>query len=207
MLGEDGLFAPRSNNGSDFYVFAYGKNYRETLRAFYSISSPTPIIPRFALGVWWSRYHAYTQQEYLDLMKRFKKEDIPITVATVDMDWHWVKDIDKRFGVKYNGWTGYSWNTELFPDYREFLRELKADNLHITLNLHPADGVFCYEDMYSEMAKANGIVEVPQYEKMYVVRPQCFLPIIQILRDVARRTIEDRRALIVERNKNIDITI
>ena len=157
LLGEDGLFAPRSNNGSDFYVFAYGKDYRETLRAFYSISSPTPIIPRFALGVWWSRYHAYTQQEYLDLMKRFRKEDIPITVATVDMDWHWVKDIDKKFGVKYNGWTGYSWNTELFPDYREFLRELKADNLHITLNLHPADGVFCYEDMYSEMAKANGI--------------------------------------------------
>ena len=41
---------------------------------------------------------------------------------------------------------------------------------------------------------------------MYVVRPQCFLPIIQILRDVARRTIEDRKALIAERNKNIDIT-
>ena len=39
-----------------------------------------------------------------------------------------------------------------------------------------------------------------------MVRPQCFLHIIKILRDVARRTIEDRRALIVERNKNIDIT-
>ncbi|MDE6413020.1 MAG: alpha-xylosidase, partial [Eubacterium sp.] len=59
--------------------------------------------------------------------------------------------------VKYGGWTGYSWNTELFPNYKEFLQKLKDDNLHITLNLHPADGVHSYEDMYADMAKAVGI--------------------------------------------------
>ena len=30
-------------------------------------------------------------------MDRFKAEEIPITVATVDMDWHWVK-IKEKFG-------------------------------------------------------------------------------------------------------------
>lgn len=157
LIDEGGKFTARCGNSRDYYAFAYGKNYRDTIRAFYQISSPTPLIPRYALGVWWSRYHAYTQQEYLDLMARFKAEDIPLTVATVDMDWHWVKDIDKKFGVKYKGWTGYSWNTELFPDYKEFFRRLKEDNLHITLNLHPADGVHSYEDMYEDMAKAVGI--------------------------------------------------
>lgn len=157
LLDESGHFVARNGNSKDYYAFAYGKNYRETLRAFYKISSPVPLIPRFALGVWWSRYHAYTQQEYLDLMAEFKRHDIPLTVATVDMDWHWVKDIDKKFGVKYNGWTGYSWNTELFPNYKEFLSDLKKDNLHVTLNLHPADGVHSYEDMYEDMAKAVGI--------------------------------------------------
>ena len=157
LLDESGHFVARNGNSKDYYAFAYGKNYRETLRAFYKISSPVPLVPRFALGVWWSRYHAYTQQEYLDLMAEFKRHDIPLTVATVDMDWHWVKDIDKKFGVKYNGWTGYSWNTELFPNYKEFLSDLKKDNLHVTLNLHPADGVYHYEDMYEDMAKAVGI--------------------------------------------------
>ncbi len=156
LINENGNFVPRESNSNDYYAFAYGKNYRETIRAFYKISSPTPLIPRFALGVWWSRYHAYTQKEYLDLMARFKAEDIPLTVATVDMDWHWVKDIDKKFGVKYAGWTGYSWNTDLFPSYRDFFNKLKEDNLHITLNLHPADGVHSYEDMYDDMAKAVG---------------------------------------------------
>lgn len=164
LLNENGNFIQRNSNSKDYYAFAYGKNYREAIKAFYKISSPVPLIPRYALGVWWSRYHAYTQQEYLDLMSKFKEEDIPITVATVDMDWHWVRksDIKEKFGVKYEGcgsygWTGYSWDTNLFPDYKQFLNKLKKDNLHITLNLHPADGVHSYEDMYEDMAKAVGI--------------------------------------------------
>ena len=156
LIDENGRFIKREDGGKDFYLFAYGKNYRETINAFYNISSRVPMIPRFALGVWWSRYHAYTQQEYLDLMLRFKDEGIPLTVATVDMDWHWVKIKDK-FGLKYNGWTGYSWNTDLFPDYKAFLRELHEMNLSVTLNLHPADGFREYEDMYEDMAKAVGI--------------------------------------------------
>ena len=157
LLDENGMFRKREKNSTDYYAFAYGKDYRETVRAFYKISSSVPLIPRFALGVWWSRYHAYTQEEYLTLMDKFAEENVPITVATVDMDWHWVKGIKEKFGVDYHGWTGYSWNTELFPDYRQFLKELKEKNLHITLNLHPADGVHSYENMYDEMAKAVGI--------------------------------------------------
>lgn len=156
LLDKNGMIAPRTGAAKDYYVFAYGRNYRDTIKAFYSISSPTPLIPRFALGVWWSRYHAYTQQEYLSLMDRFEKEGIPLTVATVDMDWHWV-DVKKQFGKKLSGWTGYSWDTNLFPDYKEFLKQLKEKNLHITLNLHPADGVRSFEDMYEKMARANGI--------------------------------------------------
>ena len=156
LIDEGGRFVRREGDGKDYYLFAYGKDYRGTINAFYKISSRVPLIPRFALGVWWSRYHAYTQQEYLDLMIRFKNEGIPLTVATVDMDWHWVK-IKEKFGLKYNGWTGYSWNTDLFPDYKAFLKELHDMNLSVTLNLHPADGFREFEDMYEDMAKATGI--------------------------------------------------
>ncbi|MBR7073224.1 MAG: alpha-xylosidase, partial [Eubacterium sp.] len=155
LIDEDGRFRQREG-GKDYYVFAYGKDYRATMDAYYKIGGATPVVPRFALGVWWSRYHAYTQEEYLTLMNRFEKEGVALTVATVDMDWHWV-DIKKQFGTKERGWTGYSWNTDLFPDYKAFLKELKAKNLHITLNLHPADGVRYFDDMYKEMAQANGI--------------------------------------------------
>ena len=155
LIDEEGNFRQREG-GKDYYVFAYGKDYRATMDAYYKIGGATPVVPRFALGVWWSRYHAYTQEEYLTLMNRFEKEGVALTVATVDMDWHWV-DIKKQFGTRESGWTGYSWNTDLFPDYKAFLKELKAKNLHVTLNLHPADGVRYFDDMYKEMAEANGI--------------------------------------------------
>ena len=41
----------------------------------------TPVLPRFALGNWWSRYHRYTADEYLALIDRFAAEGIPFSVA------------------------------------------------------------------------------------------------------------------------------
>lgn len=163
-LGDDGALKPRAAKEKDEYIFAYGKKYAEALNAYFYLTGSTPMLPRYVLGNWWSRYYAYTQEEYVSLMERFESENIPFTVATVDMDWHWVK-INDKFGTNYKsknpfqaeGWTGYSWNTDLFPDYKEFLRWLHEHNLRVTLNLHPASGVRSFEDVYERMAKAMGV--------------------------------------------------
>ncbi len=53
----------------------------------------------------------------------------------------------------------------------------------------------------------NGIVDVShKYPKMYVIRPQMFIPIITILRNAALKTVEDRRQLLMYQQQNIDIT-
>ena len=162
---ENGELKKRDVNESDVYILAYGHDYSSALRDFYKISGKTPLVPRFALGNWWSRYYAYTQDGYESLMTRFDNEDIPFTVATVDMDWHWV-DVDDMIPDEKKstlnpfqslGWTGYSWNTELFPDYKGFLKFLHTKGLHVTLNLHPRDGIRSHESMYKEMALANGV--------------------------------------------------
>ena len=153
ILGKDGMIRAREFEETDLYVFAFGHDYRSALRALYQISGPIPVIPRYAFGNWWSRYHAYTQQEYLDLMDSFAERDIPFTVATIDMDWHPSHDLPDGA----SGWTGYSWNRELFPDHRAFLAELHEKDLHVTMNLHPALGVRPFEDSYREMAERMGI--------------------------------------------------
>ena len=160
----DGTVGPRQNPVDDKYIFAYGHDYRQALKDFYLICGKVPMLPRYVLGNWWSRYRAYTQDEYLSLMDRFIEENLPFTVATVDMDWHWV-DVNSRFNASFParniangpGWTGYSWNTELFPDYKDFLKKLHEKNLHVTLNLHPADGIRFFEDMYEELARSQNI--------------------------------------------------
>lgn len=53
----------------------------------------------------------------------------------------------------------------------------------------------------------NGIVDVSyQYKKMYVIRPQFFIPIITLLRNAALNSMDYKRELAVIRNQNIDIT-
>ena len=91
ILGADGECKPRGR-GTDLYCFAT-RDHQRALQLYYQITGAPPMVPRFALGNWWSRYHAYTQQEYLDLMDTFIEKDIPFTVATIDMDWHWVAAI------------------------------------------------------------------------------------------------------------------
>lgn len=160
IVTEDGKPIPRDNDDIDIYFFGYQHQYKVALRDFYKLTGPTPVIPRYALGNWWSRFWAYTDKSYLALMDRFKKEGIPIAVSVLDMDWH-IRDVPERFGSE---WTGYSWNKRLFPEPEKFLENLHRRGLKVTLNVHPADGIRAFEDCYpavSERLKLNVLLEEP----------------------------------------------
>ncbi len=171
LLEQDGTILPRPKC-SDLYYFAYGHDYMEQLRDFFRLTGPVPLIPIYALGNWWSRYKAYTQEEYRALMQEFIDREIPVTVATIDMDWHWV-DVMDRFGkeakpeppkafeeILYSlflpGWTGYTWNTELFPDHKELLNWLHDNGFYVPLNVHPSQGIRFFEECYEAVCKRVG---------------------------------------------------
>ncbi|KAL1885454.1 hypothetical protein Plec18167_000948 [Paecilomyces lecythidis] len=155
MLFDGDFVAGRSREGVsrlDMYLFCYGHDYKDAIKAFFALSGKQPVLPRYALGNWWSRYHAYHQAEYIGLMDDFQAHKIPLSVAVVDMDWHLVSHED----VPHSGWTGYTWNKELFPDPEAFGRELHNRDLKISLNDHPHLGVHSHEDAYEEMAQTLG---------------------------------------------------
>lgn len=53
----------------------------------------------------------------------------------------------------------------------------------------------------------SGIVDVSyRYNKMYVVRPQCFIPMITLLRNAAMSALQYKRELAVVRSQDIDIS-
>ena len=85
----------------------------------------------------------------------------------------------------------------------DFFKELDRDRREknceyaVLVSLLEADS-----DLYNA-----GIVDVSyRYDKMYVVRPQCFIPIITILRSAALSALESRQALAALKNQNIDIS-
>ncbi|KAL9050648.1 MAG: hypothetical protein Q9162_006507 [Coniocarpon cinnabarinum] len=140
----------------DGYLFAFGLDYKAAIKALYKVSGSQPLLPRWSLSNWWSRWAPYTDQDYLELMDRFRDNGIPLSVCVLDMDWHWVNEpFVKAAGV--SGWTGYSWNTKLLREPKKFLAQMRDKGLRLPACDHPADGVQFYEDVYEEVCKALGV--------------------------------------------------
>jgi len=144
---EDGWVAPRPEHElQDWYFFGYARDYKAALADYTRFGGPIPLIPRYVLGAWWSRYWAYSDQDLKELVQGFEEHELPLDVLVVDMDWH-----------TPHSWTGYTWNRELFPDPSAFLRWVHEQGLRTTLNLHPAEGVQAFEEIYSQFADAMGV--------------------------------------------------
>lgn len=84
----------------------------------------------------------------------------------------------------------------------DFLKELDKDRREkkceyaVLVSMLEADNEF-----YN-----SGIVDVSHhYEKMYVVRPQFFIPIITLLRNAARNSLDYKKELMIIKNQNLDV--
>ncbi|MBQ3865979.1 MAG: DUF5110 domain-containing protein [Clostridia bacterium] len=152
-LDEDGWFRPLEGDRVDLYVFCYSNEAVKTVENFARLGGGIPMIPRWALGNWWCRYWKYTEKSYAELMENFAKRNIPLSVAVIDMDWHLVS-LPREYG---DGWTGYTWNRDFFPDPPRFLRSLHDRGLKTALNLHPSSGIRPFEDCYERTARALGL--------------------------------------------------
>ncbi|MBQ6052946.1 MAG: DUF2130 domain-containing protein [Clostridia bacterium] len=87
-------------------------------------------------------------------------------------------------------------NEDFFKELDKDRREKKCEYA-VLVSLLEADN-----ELYN-----SGIVDVSyKYEKMYVIRPQFFIPLITILRNAAMNSLSYRQELALVRNQNIDVT-
>lgn len=152
ILNEDGWVEPRQSIGIDWYFFGYGTDYKACLQDYCKISGAMPLIPRWILGNWWSRYWHYSQDDFVQLITDFEQYELPFSVCIIDMDWHITET-----GNGSTGWTGYTWNRELFPDPPKLIEFMHEKGLKTALNLHPAEGIHPHEEQYGTMAEILGM--------------------------------------------------
>ncbi|MFL6162877.1 MAG: TIM-barrel domain-containing protein [Jatrophihabitantaceae bacterium] len=144
LFDPDGWVRARAGGGAlDWYFFGYGHDYPAAVRDYLGFGGAVPLIPRWMLGAWWSKYWPYSDRELRELAEEFRARELPLDVLVIDMDWHLP-----------DSWTGYTWNRELFPDPHGFLSWLHQRGLHSTLNLHPALGVQPFEAAYRDFVHA-----------------------------------------------------
>lgn len=153
VFNAEGWLEPRkaAKGYRDLYLLVSGSDYRAALQDYQRVAGLPGLLPRAFLGNWWSRYWEYTQEDIQNLVNRFHKEEIPLSVFIIDMDWHVTKT-----GNACSGWTGFSWNRSLIPDPDGLLQWMHGQGLITALNLHPAEGIHAHEDQYLPAAQAMG---------------------------------------------------
>lgn len=154
VFNEPGWLEPRpaAKGYRDLYLLVSGSDFKTALRDYQLITGTPSLLPRYMLGNWWSHYWEYTQEEIQRLVERFKAECIPLSTLIIDMDWHITQT-----GNTCSGWTGFTWNRNLFPDPPALLAWLHEHQLATSLNLHPAEGIHPHEEAYPRAARALGL--------------------------------------------------
>jgi hypothetical protein len=130
----------------DWYLFAYGHDFNRALEDLRALAGPTPLLPRTAFGVWFSRYWPYSDSDYRALVAQFRANRVPLDTLSVDTDWKRESNpagaaiaaiVAGAPGRPYS-WDGWEWDTSLFPDPRRFIDWAHSQGLAITLNIHPS---------------------------------------------------------------------
>src|SRR4051794_40574517 len=145
--GSPGFAVRPAHTGTyqDGYLFGYGHDYARGLADLRRLTGPAPLLPRKAFGVWFSRYYAYSADDYRTLLARFRSEHVPLDTLSVDTDWK--RESDPVFAPIAStaaggsasqpySWNGWAWNTSQFPDPAGFLSWAHSQGLAVTLNAH-----------------------------------------------------------------------
>lgn len=135
------------NDAPDLYLFVTD-DAMQLRRDLLRLTGPVPLIPRYALGLWDSRYYPYTDELALETIDTYREKGLPVDVFVVDTDW--------RVGAS----KGYAVNTELFPDFRGFLKQAHQRGVRVMLNDHPEPQAETALDPKETQFRYDGLVDL-----------------------------------------------
>lgn len=136
----------RAGAYQDWYAFAYGQDFTRALRDLRALTGRSPLLPRSAFGVWFSKYFAFSAAELKALAARFEAEGIPLDTLSLDTDYKRINDpVGAEIATlavgqpgKAFSWNGWDWNRDLFPDPDGFGAWAKRRGLNLVANIHPS---------------------------------------------------------------------
>ena len=150
IYNEDGSLGKRNDKRTDIYVFMYKRDFGAALRDYFTLTGFPPLIPRYALGIWWNRNIPYNSKDIEKLVFKFDKYKIPLSILMLGDDWH-----------KQNGKmkSGLSFNLELMKRPKRVAEFLHSKNVRLALKINPIEGISNKEDYYLPFKKASGLEE------------------------------------------------
>lgn len=168
VFEESGELVERTNKEVDIYLFIYLNNFQLALNDYFKLTGKPALIPRFALGNWWSKNEYYDDSLLKELVTNFSQNEIPLSVLVLDKDWHKRVDFEKKHLR-----TGFTFNDELFKSPSMMIRYLHSKGVRIGLSIDPLEGIHPIEGNYSQAkqyleADQNGIIPFNMYSSKFI---------------------------------------
>ena len=165
---DDEGYIEKSNNKVDLYLFMYKRDFGLCLKDYFSLTGFPPLIPRYALGIWWNRDLIYNFEDTKNIVNAFNKNKIPLSILLLSEFWH------KKDQNNYNlHRTGFSFNDKLFKEPEKFTKYMHDRGIRVGVHLDPIEGITNYEDNYPIMAHELGIekgatIPLNVYDKKFI---------------------------------------
>lgn len=148
IMNEDGTTKTVENLRIDTYLFMYNKDFELALKDYYQITGYPALIPRYALGNWWSSNNDYNDLSLKTLVDTFENKEIPLSVVVLDKDWHnRIKIGDKLLK------TGFTFNNNYFKNPKVMIDYLHTKNIRLGLSIDPTSGIYNIDKYYNEALK------------------------------------------------------
>lgn len=122
-------FYKRSNEQIDIYLFMYKRDFGLVLRDYFNLTNKPIMIPRYMFGNIWNKDTYYTDQNIINLINKFNKNNIPINYVLLGNEWH----------IKNNATYGLSWNKDLFTNYDNFINFIKSNGIYLGVTINPME--------------------------------------------------------------------
>lgn len=151
LLNSDGFLVPNNVPRTDIYVFMYRRDINYCLRDYFLLTGYPPLIPRYALGIWWNKNEIYNFTDIATLLSNFNRYQIPLSIILLDEFWH-LKDA--RDLSLYH--TGFTFNRNLFNDPGYLTKYLHERGVRVGIQLDPSEGIMPHEDHYDDVARSLG---------------------------------------------------
>lgn len=167
IWNKDGTINKRNENSIDIYLFMYNNDYEKALIDYYQITGYPALIPRYALGNWWSRNNDYNDLELKTLIDSFEKNQIPLSIILLDKDWHKRTSNGKKILQ-----TGFTFNNDYFKNPEAMIKYMHSKNIRLGLNINPLEGLSNIDTNYNEALKylkdENGLIPFNVYDPKFV---------------------------------------
>ncbi len=153
IFTEDGFFKKNLEDCVDTYVFIYKDDFEVCLKDYFELTGKPTLIPRYALGNWWTKNDEYNEKSLIELVDDFDYYDIPIASLVLNNKWYVHEKLKDRTT------NGFVWDSSKFSDPKKVVDYLHSKGIRLGVGIEPTDGIYPYETYYNKAAEFLGISE------------------------------------------------